>query len=134
MKYDEKSCGGIIIKDNKILMVRQVKGFIGFPKGHVEANETEIETAIREIKEETNIDVKLDEKKSYRIYYSPKPNVSKEVVYFLGKIINDENPVGQEGEVTEVLWIDIDKVEEKLSFDNIKKMWKKVKKDIDITE
>ena len=31
----EKACGGIIIKDRKILMVNQVKGFIGFQKGHV---------------------------------------------------------------------------------------------------
>ena len=134
MKCDEKACGGIIVKDEKVLMVKQVKGFSGFPKGHVESNETEIETAIREIKEETNIDVTLNENKSYRIYYNPKPNVSKEVVYYLGKVINDKNPIAQEGEVTEVIWVDIDKVEETLSFDNIKEMWKKAKKDIDINQ
>ncbi|MBR3898548.1 MAG: NUDIX domain-containing protein [Bacilli bacterium] len=132
MNCDEKACGGIIIKDGKVLMVKQVKGFTGFPKGHTEKGETEIETAIREIKEETNVDVKLDDSKSYRIYYSPNPNISKEVVYYLGKVVDDNNPLAQEGEVTEVIWVDIDKVEETLSFENIKEMWKKVQKDIDI--
>ncbi len=126
----EKACGGIIIKNKKVLMIRQTKGFIGFPKGHVEKNETEIETAIREIEEETNIKAQLDENKRYTIYYSPKPNIEKEVVYFLGKVLDDKNPKPQQGETEEVLWVDIDKVEENLSFDNIKEMWQKVLKDI----
>ena len=61
MKY-EKSCGCIIIDNRKVLLVKQTSGDWGFPKGHVENNETEIETAIRETKEETNIDVEIDEK------------------------------------------------------------------------
>ncbi len=126
----EKACGGIIIKDGKVLMVNQVKGFTGFPKGHVEENETEIETAIREIKEETNVTVKLDQNKRYKIYYNPKPNIDKEVVYFVGSVVDDKNIKPQQGEVNEVLWVEIDKVEEKLSFDNIKEMWQKVLKDI----
>lgn len=35
MKY-EKSCGCIIIKDGKVLLVKQQKGHWDFPKGHVE--------------------------------------------------------------------------------------------------
>lgn len=126
----EKSCGGIIIKDDKVLMVNQVKGFTGFPKGHVEENETEIETAIREIKEETNIDVELYENKKYKVNYRPNPITDKEVIYFIGKVKNDENIKPQETEVTSVIWVNIDEVENHLSFDNIKEMWKKVLKDI----
>ena len=54
-KEREKSCGCIIINKNKVLLIKQTKGHWGFPKGHVEKDETEIETAIREVKEETNI-------------------------------------------------------------------------------
>lgn len=55
---NEKSCGTIILNENKILLIQQKKsGNYGFPKGHMKNNETEIETAIRETKEETNIDV-----------------------------------------------------------------------------
>ena len=61
----EKSCGCIIIENGKVLLIQQTKGHWGFPKGHVEAFETESETAIREVKEETNLDVKIDENKRY---------------------------------------------------------------------
>ena len=57
-KEREKSCGCIIINKNKVLLIKQTKGHWGFPKGHVEKDETEIETAIREVKEETGLDVK----------------------------------------------------------------------------
>ncbi len=55
----EKSCGVAIFKDDKILLVQQNEGNWSLPKGHVEENETEMETAIREVKEETNIDVEI---------------------------------------------------------------------------
>ena len=61
----EKSCGAIIIhktnKDNyKVLLVKNHNGrYWSFPKGHVEKGETEEETAIREIKEETGLDVEI---------------------------------------------------------------------------
>ena len=43
MKH-EKSCGAVIIKNNKVLVLQQVAGHWGFPKGHVEKGETEVET------------------------------------------------------------------------------------------
>jgi bis(5'-nucleosidyl)-tetraphosphatase len=36
----------------KYVLVQQLEGFYGFPKGHIEQNETEVETALREIYEE----------------------------------------------------------------------------------
>ena len=57
----EKSCGCIIIENDKVLLIQQTKGHWGFPKGHVEAFETESETAIREVKEELGYtDIKFD--------------------------------------------------------------------------
>ena len=35
-KEREKSCGCIITKENKVLLIKQTKGHWGFPKGHVE--------------------------------------------------------------------------------------------------
>ena len=58
----EKSCGAIIIKNKKVLLIQQTDGFWGFPKGHVEQNETEEQTTIREVKEETNLDIEIDSK------------------------------------------------------------------------
>ena len=60
----EKSCGGIIFyktkQNTKILLVKNNNGrYWSFPKGHIEEGETEQETAIREIKEETGLDVTI---------------------------------------------------------------------------
>ena len=58
MKY-EKSCGTVVFtKENneyKFLIVKQLQGFHGFPKGHMEADETEEQTALREIFEEVGV-------------------------------------------------------------------------------
>ena len=58
MKF-EKSCGAIVLDENKVLVVTHQAGHTDFPKGHMEGNEIEEETAIREVKEETNIDIEL---------------------------------------------------------------------------
>ena len=61
----EKSCGAVVYKiiNNQIffLIEKMQRGHFSIPKGHVENNETEIETALREIKEETNLDVLEDD-------------------------------------------------------------------------
>lgn len=125
----EKSCGTIIIDDNKVLIIKQKQGFYGFPKGHMEKNETEVETAIRETKEETNIDVLTDETKRYSLNYVIDNKIDKEVVYYLAKPIN-KNIIKQESEINDILWVDIDKVIDILTFNNLKELWKKVLKEI----
>lgn len=126
----EKSCGTIIIDNNKVLLIRQKQGFYGFPKGHVEGNETEVETAIRETKEETNLDVVVDESKRFEISYIVNDNIDKNVIYFLAKLTGENNIIAQEEEINEVIWVDIDKVEDILTFDNLKELWKEVLKEI----
>ncbi|MBR3117179.1 MAG: NUDIX domain-containing protein [Bacilli bacterium] len=102
----EKSCGVLVFDDNKILMVHHNLGHWGFPKGHVEEGETEEETAIREVKEETNCDVEIIPGYRDMITYSPKEGVMKDVVYFIGKPIT-KNLINQEIEVSEVLFVPI---------------------------
>jgi 8-oxo-dGTP pyrophosphatase MutT (NUDIX family) len=102
----EKSCGVLVFDDNKILMVHHNKGHWGFPKGHVEEGETEEETAIREVKEETNCDAEIESSYRDMITYSPKEGVMKDVVYFIGKPIT-KNLINQEEEVSEVLFVPI---------------------------
>ena len=43
-----------------LLLKSATSNFWGFPKGHVEGNETDIETAVREIREETSLNVTVD--------------------------------------------------------------------------
>jgi 8-oxo-dGTP pyrophosphatase MutT (NUDIX family) len=59
----EKSCGAVVFTrvNNKIkyLLIRSLTGTYGFPKGHVEAGETEEQTALREVFEEVGVKIDL---------------------------------------------------------------------------
>lgn len=51
--------GGILVDKNKVLLLKKKDGSYCLPKGHVEEGETHEMTAIREVKEETNVDGKI---------------------------------------------------------------------------
>lgn len=107
MKH-EKSCGIVVFKDNKVLLVHHNLGHWGMPKGHVELGETDEETAMREVFEETGIEANIIEGFKEKITYFPKEGVEKDVYFFVG-IPNDDNLVPQLTEVSEAKFIDIDK-------------------------
>ena len=126
MKY-EKSCGTIVINDNKVLVIQQKQGFWGFPKGHMEQGENEIETAVRETKEETNLDVIIEDKTRFCLtYFIEDNNIHKEVVYFVAKVDGKVDIKPQIEEVNSIAWIDIAKVEDILTFDNLKELWERI--------
>lgn len=127
----EKSCGAIVInKNNKILLVHHNAGHWDFPKGHIENGETEEQTAIREVKEETNIDIIINNKYRYTTSYSPKENVMKEVVYFLAQNI-DEDKKPQLEEVSEVKWFTLEEAMNTITYENSKEILNKLKKYIE---
>ena len=100
----EKSCGIVVFNDDKVLLVFHNLGHYGIPKGHVEKGETEEETAVREVKEETNCDAKIIPGFREVITYSPKPNVMKDVVFFVGEALTT-NLKPQEEETSDVFFI-----------------------------
>lgn len=120
----EKSCGCIIIKDNKVLLIKQTKGHWGFPKGHIEENETEVETAIREVKEETNLDVEIDANKRYTMEYVTDKGKIKQVVLFIAKCIGG-NIKAQECEVNDIKWLDFDEAIKTITYNNTRELLKK---------
>lgn len=125
----EKSCGAIVYKEEngilKFLLVYQSNGHHSFPKGHMEIGETEVDTAIREIKEETNLDVELDTDFRCEIsYIIETKNIWKDSVYFLATPIT-YNLINQEGEIIECTWNTYEEVIEKLEYDNIKEVFQK---------
>ena len=128
MKY-EKSCGAVIFEGDKVLVIQQVKGHWGFPKGHVEDGETEVETAIREIKEETNLDVEIDETHRYIETYHPKEDVEKDVVFFVAKKIGGEIKV-QEEEVTQTEWLSPKDAIKRVTYESSKKIMSRVIEDL----
>ncbi len=108
----EKSCGAVVYRrtnknDIKVLLVKNHNGKCWtFPKGHVEENETEQQTALREIKEETGLDVKIESDFRQTSIYYPFGKVKKKVVFFLAKA--DESTVNmQQSEIDYYLWASI---------------------------
>lgn len=114
----EKSCGAVVykIEENEVLflLVQQKAGHYGFPKGHVEENETEEETATREIKEETNLDVKLNTNFRVVTTYYPISNVIKDVVFFIATPISN-NIIAQQEEIANIIWCDYENALKKLT-------------------
>ncbi|MCQ2434478.1 MAG: NUDIX domain-containing protein [Oscillospiraceae bacterium] len=120
----EKSCGAIVYRrfhgNIEILLIKHINsGHWSFPKGHVEGNETELETARREIKEETNLDVIIDQTFRETVTYSPKRDTQKVVVYFLA-LARNYDFVPQEEEIAEIRWVDIVHATHLLTYENDK--------------
>ena len=87
----EKSCGAVIFREDEksrrfYLILKSTKGHTTLCKVHVERNETEHETAEREIKEETGLAVDFLDGFREVITYSPSRGVTKDVVFFLARV------------------------------------------------
>lgn len=130
----EKSCGAIVYRkfhgNTEILLIKHVNsGHWSFPKGHVEAGETEAQTAQREVKEETGIDIIVDTSFRETVQYYPRKDTQKVVVYFLGKAKNHDF-VAQEEEIAAIRWIEIGQASSLLTYENDKTIVAKAKTDI----
>ena len=122
----EKSCGALVVRrdeeDGKqyLLMIRhKLGGHRSFPKGHMEPGETEYMTAVREVYEETAVQIRIDTDFRKTVHYHPMPGVFKEVVYFLTETAQSEIRPRQ-GEIAQVEWVPIDQAEASLTHENDK--------------
>ena len=125
----EKCCGCIIVEDGKVLLVLEAKGHWGLPKGHVEGNETDEETAKREVKEETNLDVEVDTSKCFKLNYIIDDEIDKTVYFYPAKLIGGKAK-RQESEISEVRWVPVEDAVDVITFDNAKEMLKSALKEL----
>jgi tRNA nucleotidyltransferase (CCA-adding enzyme) len=104
----------------------------GFPKGHPEEGERELETALRELKEETGItevkivgDLKLSESYSFE---ENNVTYNKTVTYFVGSTTNMNNntPENFKQEIPEIKWASYEETMSMLTFDKAKAILAKV--------
>jgi len=113
----ELSAGAIICKKVKsvwnVLLIRDMKGLLTFPKGLMEPGEDKKQTAIREAAEETGIiDLQyVTELPDVSYFYTRNgKSIKKLVHYFLFLSTNDLplTPQREEG-ITELIWMSMEK-------------------------
>lgn len=103
----ETSCGAVVYtkRDGRYLfiLVQEQSGSYSFPKGHMEESETEMETARREIFEETGLHPAFIEgfRETDAYDLREKPGTRKQVVYFLAECGN-EPLIPQQGEIRKI--------------------------------
>jgi len=126
---DERSFGVIPFRicdgRREYLLVKHRKagggGHWGFPKGHAEGDETDEQTALRELAEETGLDavrlvpgLALEERYWYR--RGKGRTVLKAVRYFVGEAAADAEVTRQEDEVEDAAWGDAAATRDRLTF------------------
>ena len=104
----QKSCGSVVYRnvrgENEYLLLLQKKSHTwSFPKGHMEAFESERQTAIREVREETGFRVNLARSFRYEIRYSIANSVHKSVILYLSKVKGA--PQIQKSEISSYRWV-----------------------------
>jgi bis(5'-nucleosidyl)-tetraphosphatase len=123
--FREKSCGAIVFVKNvevNYLLLHYEAGHWDFVKGNVEPNESEKDTVMRELKEETGIvDAQFidgfKEKIEY-FYRRQGTTIHKEVVFFLIEAHTEKVELSYEHVGYD--WLDYQRAMEKLTFKNAK--------------
>ena len=125
MLKHEKSCGALIFRRQadeslQFLLIRHqgTEGHWSFPKGHVELGETEVQTALREVREETGLHIRLLKGFRHCVEYYPKPDIHKRVIYFLGTPLDEGILILQQEEVSEARWLDWNAAYRQVTYEN----------------
>jgi ADP-ribose pyrophosphatase YjhB (NUDIX family) len=126
--------GGVVINEFDEIIVVSQKGKIktwSLPKGHVEEGETELETAIREIYEESgakNLDF-IKPLGTYERHSMDDETELKIRTFFLFKTLKQKlNPIDKEN--PEAIWVHKNKVSELLTHPKDKEFFLKISEQI----
>lgn len=122
---NEKSCGAVVFtKDAEVvyLLLHYEAGHWEFVKGNIEPNESEKDTVVRELKEETGIvDARFVDgfREEIAYFYKRQGNaIYKQVVFFLIEARTEKVELSYEHIGYE--WLDYQHAMEKLTFKNAK--------------
>ena len=108
-----KSCGVLPWRQHQgkteiLLVFEEFSQCWSLPKGHMEAGETEPDTALRELLEETGLAARLDTSRSATIEYPIAPIGCKQVVFFPGQVSGE--PRMRPGEISRFCWVTPDEL------------------------
>lgn len=128
MQNKVKKAGAVILSSedprNVALLYRTKWGDWSFPKGHIDGGENETEAMLREIKEETGLDVKIIKELPDHHYINDTEG-DVFVKMFLVKSLNDFG-IKLEFSEDDIQWIPYNEVAGKLTYDNLKDYFKSI--------
>ena len=120
----EHSCGAVVFTKEagkiRYVIIRSTEGICGFPKGHIEAGETERECALREIYEETGLRVTLLDgfrTETSHPFQKNGEERTKHVVFFLAEY-EGQTLHAQESEVAAVSLLSFDEALAALQYED----------------
>ena len=110
------------------LLIQHNSGHWSFPKGHPEAGETEMETARRELREETGIgevvlraEPVLEEQYTKPAWVDAQQVAAKTVRYFLGEVLNPKVQL-QQAEAQDYCWATYEEAREIVTYDSSRRL------------
>ena len=112
------------VETKKIALVyrRDKDGGLSFPKGHLEEGETLEECAIRETEEETGRKNHIVEKLEIINYITSKGEAVELHFYLCIDDGKTDKKIAEEDK-EETIWVQLDEIESKVPFDNLKRFW-----------
>ncbi len=120
----EKSAGAVVFHRGAQLEFLLIYAtYWEFPKGLVEPNESETEAAVREVREETGLQVELlpGFRQEIDYFYRRGPRlIKKQVVYFLGETRDQQVQVSWEHEKAQ--WVPYEQALGILKFENAREV------------
>jgi 8-oxo-dGTP pyrophosphatase MutT (NUDIX family) len=129
VRGEERSAGGIVVRGKQALVIvptrRAADGsrVLGLPKGHIDPGESQLQAAIREVREETGVEVELvQELGEVRYWYSRGGRaVPKTVVFYLFRYLRGD-PADHDEEVEDARWIELSEAQRTLTYEGEREM------------
>jgi len=115
----DRAYGAVLVDPSRryILVLHASGNHWDHPKGHAEAGETPDETALREIREETQVDAELIEGFQTAAEWTLPDGRKKKVVYFLARSIGEAADQGPAGEILDTVRLPYREAREKITYE-----------------
>ena len=122
--FYERSCGAVVFRkineDYRYLLIRNRRSSNwSFPKGHVEAGESQEDTAMREVLEETGLHINIIPGFISKSQYSIQNRIQKTVQLYVATT-NDTQTRIQAEEIEDYIWLTYENALRSLKFENDK--------------